>query len=480
MDCGTPGRLVVWKILLTFAPMQITKKKIFTKQEDGTYLGRDAYRLTKSYRDSGGKERKSHVLYLGSLDGLSKSDRTDLARMLTEMIEHRQAVMSDNASLYELAMEFYLKYRETKCAQEDDPVLKAEAERKERERRRDLVTIRLSSLVQRHARTIGPEAICRSTANVLKIREFLNSRGWTREQVDLALIQIIARAIYLYSELKTVRHEDCRHQEIRLQMGKVEIEGEEHRALLVDSDAKALKEQSMHDQACKRYEEELEAIRSGIAKKGGTKLRDAVNARLGRLYKQYGAIRKEYDVMFTYEGKGKKEKAVSMEWKRKEESIAARKKFHGKYVLLTSLDETQELNIWEFYNVIRTVDETFHTLKSDLDIRPVFHKSDDGIKAHLNLAVLAYWIVSVTKYRLKLKEYPNVRWNEIMRIAQAQVVVTAEMQTEDGQTVAVRQSTEAEEELARIYNLLEVCANPIGKVKSVVPLKPPLKNPPPD
>ena len=144
--------------------MQITKKKIFTKQEDGTYLGRDAYRLTKSYRDSGGKERKSHVLYLGSLDGLSKSDRTDLARMLTEMIEHRQAVMSDNASLYELAMEFYLKYRETKCAQEDDPVLKAEAERKERERRRDLVTIRLSSLVQRHVRTIGPKAICRSTA----------------------------------------------------------------------------------------------------------------------------------------------------------------------------------------------------------------------------------------------------------------------------------------------------------------------------
>ena len=166
MDCGTSGRLVVWKILLTFAPMQITKKKIFTKQEDGTYLGRDAYRLTKSYRDSGGKERKSHVLYLGSLDGLSKSDRTELARMQTEMIEHRQAVMSDNASLYELAMEFYLKYRETKCAQEDDPVLKAEAERKERERRRDLVTIRLSSLVQKHARTIGPEAICRSTANV--------------------------------------------------------------------------------------------------------------------------------------------------------------------------------------------------------------------------------------------------------------------------------------------------------------------------
>jgi len=55
------------------------------------------------------------------------------------------------------------------------------------------------------------------------------------------------------------------------------------------------------------------------------------------------------------------------------------------------------------------------------------------------LAKKAYWIVSVTKYRLKLKEYPNVRWDEIMRIAQAQVVVTAEMDTEDGQRVTVRQ-----------------------------------------
>ena len=88
--------------------------------------------------------------------------------------------------------------------------------------------------------------------------------------------------------------------------------------------------------------------------------------------------------------------------------------------------------------------------------------------------------MSVTKYRLKLKEYPNVRWDEIMRIAQAQVVVTAEMDTEDGNRVSVRQSTEAEDELAAIYSLLEVNPNPIGKVKSVVPLKAPPKNPPPD
>ncbi len=105
-----------------------------------------------------------------------------------------------------------------------------------------------------------------------------------------------------------------------------------------------------------------------------------------------------------------------MEWSRKSDKTYQRQKFHGKYVLLTSLDEKEEMNIRKFYNVIRTVKETFHTLKTDIDIRPVYHKSDGGIKAHLNLAVLAYWVVSVTKYRLKLKKYPNVRCDEKMRI----------------------------------------------------------------
>lgn len=643
----------------TFAGMYITKARKYHKQADGSYTAYDYFRLTRKRYDASGKEKTEHFC-LGQLEGLTKSERNELADMLTVMIECGERPLSFNASLNELAMDFYLKYRESRPAAEFDPVLRAEAERKEAERRRDLVTVRLSSLVQKQARTIGPEAVCRSTLNMLKIREFLSSRGWSRGQVDLALMQIIARAIYPYSELKTVRylqsnsallemfklerrkvtkdalyqsagrlwevhremedflhervtdifhleekillmditnsymegrmehsklcfhgrskekrsdckivvlaavvntdglivrtmiyegnrqdvttvkevvgtlaaetsgdarkivvmdagfysaentrwltdnhfdyitvlpsgyakftadsekvvrHEDCRHQEIRLQMGKVEIEGVKHRALLVDSDAKALKEQSMHEQAARRYEEGLEAIRAGITKKGGTKSRDAVNNRLGRLDKQYGAIRKEYDVTFTYEGKGKKEKAVAMEWKRKDGTVTEREKFHGKYVLLTSLDENDEVNVWKFYNVIRTVEETFHVLKTDLDMRPVYHKSDGGIRAHLNLAVLAYWIVSVTKYRLKLKEYPNVRWDEIMRIAQTQVVVTAEMNTEDGGKVSVRQSTEAEEELAKIYSLLEISPNPIGKVKSQVHPKAPPKNPPPE
>ena len=102
-----------------------------------------------------GKKRNDQVMALGPLEGLTRRERDELADMLTVMIEQGQSVMSFTAKLYELAMGFYVKFRETHPAEDYDPVLRREAERKEAERRRDLVTVRLSSLVQKQARTIG-------------------------------------------------------------------------------------------------------------------------------------------------------------------------------------------------------------------------------------------------------------------------------------------------------------------------------------
>lgn len=638
--------------------MFISKAKKYHEEEDGTIVAYDYYRLTKSFRDAAGKKFNRSVLCLGMLDGFTKEERNELADMLTTMIEKGESVMHENRKLYEAAMQFYVKYRESKYAREHDEKLKAEYERAKEERLKDQVTVKINTLTQHTARNVGRESLCRSTLDLLGIRQFLSSlQDWTSEQVDLALMQIVARSIYPYSELKTVRylhensallemfhikkesvtkdalyksaqrlwdvhsqledflhqrvcdlfdieekillfditnayfegrydgselckygrskekrndckvvvlaavvntdgllvrtsiyegnkadsttlkdvigslsgklstgprkivvmdagfytssniqwlkdkgydyitvlpsgtskfkasssnvinHKDCRNQQIRLQLGTVEIDGKETKALLVDSDAKALKEHSMYDRACQCYEEGLEAIKAGIEKKGGTKKRDAVNRRLGKLDDKYGAIRKSYSITFKYDGKEKEEKVVSMSWERNGKKSEDIQEMHGKYVLLTSLDENDEVNIWRFYNVIRTVEETFHILKTDLDIRPVFHKSDDGIKAHLNLSVLAYWIVSVTKYRLRIKGRDNVRWDEIMRIASTQVMVTARVETAGGNIISIRQSTVAEDKLAEIYQLLDTSPIPIKKQKSVVHPNPDLKNP---
>lgn len=86
----------------------------------------------------------------------------------------------------------------------------------------------------------------------------------------------------------------------------------------------------------------------------------------------------------------------------------------------------------------------------------------------------------MTKQRLKLKQYPNVRWDEIIRIASTQVVVTAKVETTDGHLLEIRQSTEAENMLSTIYGLLDINPTPLGKVKSVVHLNSASKKEPPD
>ena len=196
----------VWENRRTFAPMFITKARKFHKDADGKYVAYDYYRLTKPRLTPNGRKRNDIPLCLGPLDGLTKRERDYLADMLTVMIEQGQAVMNFNPKLCELAMGFYVKYRETRPAEEYDPVLRAEAERKEAERRRDLVTISLKSVVQKEARVIGAEAVCRSMAeaywivSVTKYRlKLKKNRELRRLNLQCGLKVIPSSDVYLSS-----------------------------------------------------------------------------------------------------------------------------------------------------------------------------------------------------------------------------------------------------------------------------------------
>lgn len=143
------------------------------------------------------------------------------------MIEDGQSVMCDNKKLYEEAMSQYVKYRGSKYAQENDPRLIAERKAREEEERKKAVAVKLETFTQHEARIIGCENLCNSTMRMLDISKYLTSRGWKRDQINFALMQIIARAIYPYSELKTVRY-------LRENTALAEMFGIEEKILLFD------------------------------------------------------------------------------------------------------------------------------------------------------------------------------------------------------------------------------------------------------
>ncbi len=232
--------------------------------------------------------------------------------------------------------------------------------------------------------------------------------------------------------------------------------------LWVKSMTKALKENSMNGLLSQRFEEGIQSINEGIHRKGGTKKLDKVNQRLGRLKEKYPSVHRYYDVIITDDGKGT---ATSIHCSHKT-GIDADKKA-GVYFLRTTLDEKNEKNLWMIYNIIREIEYTFRVLKTDLDLRPIYHKTDEASMAHLHLGLLAYWLVSTVRYQLKQKGY-NAQWNEIVRIMNTQKAVTTTMKNINDQTIVIRQCTQPEQKAREIYGLLNYKYVPFYRKKSVV------------
>ncbi len=257
-----------------------------------------------------------------------------------------------------------------------------------------------------------------------------------------------------------VKIKDKRNQPIELM--KVKVGDDDDKYLWVKSKSKALKENSMNGLLSQRFEEGVQNISEGINKKGGTKKLDKVFERIGRLKQKYPSVHKYYDIVVKGDGKGIVTE-ISCNHKQGEDE----NKKAGIYFLRTTLNENHEQTLWSIYNIIREIEYTFRVLKTDLDLRPVYHKTDDAAMAHLHLGILAYWLVATIRYQLKQKGY-NHDWREIVRIMNTQKCVTTTVENIQKQIVSVRQCTEPTQKARCIYNLMKYKTVPFYRKKSVV------------
>ena len=162
-----------------------------------------SYYLCESYRDVSGKACKRTVLNIGELEGFSEAQIHELWKMLTEMIKTGQTVFGNSKETTELALRLYNKYRDKeKPAKTASEELAMAAE--EDLRNQCWMNVDINSLRITKPRQIGAEHVCAHTAALLGIKDFLAAKGWSREERNIATLQIIARAIYPYSEHKTV------------------------------------------------------------------------------------------------------------------------------------------------------------------------------------------------------------------------------------------------------------------------------------
>jgi len=92
----------------------------------------------------------------------------------------------------------------------------------------------------------------------------------------------------------------------------------------------------------------------------------------------------------------------SIGYARDQDSIAAEAKLDGIYVLRTSVapDDLDSDQVVSSYKALAQVERAFRAFNTDLDIRPIRHRTEDRVRAHVFLRMLSYHITWHMQARL--------------------------------------------------------------------------------
>jgi hypothetical protein len=118
---------------------------------------------------------------------------------------------------------------------------------------------------------------------------------------------------------------------------------------------------------------------------------------------------------------------ASLAWTRKDEGIAAEAALDGLYVIRTSLakDKLDANAAVAAYKSLANVERAFRSMKTvDLQVRPVFHYSEQRVRAHVFLCMLAYYVEWQMRARLKSMLFDDEQLDEA-NASRASAVVKA-------------------------------------------------------
>ncbi len=142
-------------------------------------------------------------------------------------------------------------------------------------------------------------------------------------------------------------------------------------------------------------EAELSKVAAAVARaRRPLRGEQAIAVRVGRVIARFH-MAKHFELTIT---------DATLTWRRKDEAIKAEAALDGLYVIRTSLaaDEIDGGAAVAAYKSLAQVERAFRSMKTlDLNVRPVFVYSEQRVRAHVFLCMLAYYVEWHMRQRLK-------------------------------------------------------------------------------
>jgi transposase len=194
--------------------------------------------------------------------------------------------------------------------------------------------------------------------------------------------------------------------------------------LLCRSASRMEKEKAMHERFSKRIEEGLLSLGRRIEKSQSPLERGKLERQIGRLLQRNSRASARYSIAIS-EDDSVPTKLI-LKWNTRSEWDDWAKLSEGTYILRSNIHDWTDEELWKTYVQLSEAEAAFRVQKSDLCIRPIWHRKQDRIKAHVLICFLAYALwKTLQKWQSSagLGDCPRTILTELSRIHSADIVL---------------------------------------------------------
>ena len=210
---------------------------------------------------------------------------------------------------------------------------------------------------------------------------------------------------------------------------------EEDVYVLAQSDARIDKERAMRRKRLRRYVDRLQALQGQVL------TRDQLLMKLGAARHEAGRAANLVQVTIPKTSA----KTASLEFRLDRARLRQVRQREGRYLLRTNLGAHEPERLWRFYIQLTEVEQAFKELKHDLAVRPIFHRNEDRIEAHIFVAFLAYCLQVTLKANLRPLA-GGITPREVIAKFKTMQMVDVCIPTTDGRELVLSRYTQPEPE----------------------------------
>jgi len=216
--------------------------------------------------------------------------------------------------------------------------------------------------------------------------------------------------------------------------------------VLAESQGRRAKEIAIRRQRLARLLRKLRAMRHRLPS------RDRLLLRIGAAKKEAGRAFGLVKIQIPEAGQ-----AVTRETFRfhlDKAKLSALEQRDGHYLLRSNLSGEDPAVLWACYMQLTQIEAAFRTLKSDLGIRPIYHRLEQRVEAHILVAFLAYCLQVTLKNQLMLHA-PGLTPQAVLEKMATIQMLEVWIPTPDGRWLVLPRYTQPEKEVQILLDRMQ-------------------------